>query len=135
VSYRWGLKDAKWNNRFEFVLRAKLNLVGQENFWAGCPGGDGLDRLAWLVYQTLNAPSSGPLTWKNIPECLKNQKDRVLLLLDGFDEVVSLYERDTVFKNLMTTAMSFPNGVLTAASQNHSCKFAAQHLSRKTTAF
>ncbi len=114
ISHRWGLGEAIWNNRFEFVFRAKLNLVGQENFWNNIPDSSGIGRLAWLISHSLDTTTTPPFTFENIRMCLTRHPKQILLLLDGYDEVHSMYGSDSALTSLIDTAMTFPNGILTA---------------------
>ena len=113
ISHRWGLSESLWNNRFEFMFRVKLNLVGQAHFWEGCVGHEGVDYLSWLIYKSLGSPTK-PLTLKNIRACLRDYPQQVLILLDGFDEVAESYRTDIKLTALIDAAMRFPNGILTS---------------------
>jgi DNA-binding phage protein len=37
VTHKWGDHEKLWHDRFDFVFRVKLNLLGQAGFWDGCP--------------------------------------------------------------------------------------------------
>lgn len=114
IAYRWGLRESLWNNRFEFVLRAKLNLVGEKDFWEGLSRNSGEDDLAYLIFKTLG--SSKGLSLKDIRACLSHRANQVLILLDGFDEIQTRYGegRDVRITALVDAAMRFPNGILTS---------------------
>ncbi len=113
IAYRWGMRDALWHNRFDFVFRLKLNLMGQKDFWEGVTHSD-TDYLSWLIYKSLGASSAFSLS--DIKTCLTKKALKTLLLLDGFDEIQSLYGegRDARVTTLINKAMQFPNGILTS---------------------
>lgn len=117
IAYRWAMRNCSWFNRFDFVFRVKLNLVGQNDFWLGLSEKNhtGLGYLAWLIHKSL-AGFSEVASLKNIRECLTKFPEKALLLLDGFDEIQALYGegRDSKVTTLVDYAMTFPNGIVTS---------------------
>lgn len=112
ISHRWGLREALWNNRFDFVFRVKLNLVGQENFWHGCQSTGGIENLSWLISKSL--PEIRKFNPQKILQILEMYPLDILLLLDGFDEVQNLYGNNALLTALINAALDFPNGILTS---------------------
>lgn len=114
ITNRWGLRESLWNNRFEFVFRAKLNLLGPQNFWEGLPRASSEHYLSWLIYKSLG--ESSQLSLENIYDALTNRPNQILLLLDSFDEVQVLYgeDRDMRVTGLINVALQLPNGILTS---------------------
>lgn len=111
ISHRWGLFESLWNERFEFVFRVKLNLVKQADFKSLPPNAGGIDCLAHLIFLSLERK----FRLEDIRSCLIKHPERILLLLDGFDEIASLYGRgDSKVTALINNAMDFPNGILTS---------------------
>ncbi len=118
IAYRWGMRDTLWHNRFDFTFRLKLNLMGQKDFWDKLPEHleSDVGYLSWLIYKSLGASSTFSLADIHAGLTKETLKITTLLLLDGFDEIQSLYGegRDARVTALIDKAMQFPNGILTS---------------------
>ncbi len=115
IAYRWSCEEALWHNPFDFVFQVKLNLLGKADFWSTIPGYSDLDHLVLLIHKSLGG--SRAFSLDNIRACLTQFSHRILLLLDGFDEIQSLYGANDKIKALIDYAMApvnFPNGILTS---------------------
>jgi WD40 repeat protein len=110
LAYRWGQKDSFWDNRFDFVFRVKLNLLAQEGFFRASR--NVVACLAALTFASLD--NSALFDEPTIIYQLQNRAMVTLLLLDGFDEISSMYILDSDVKNLIDYALSLPNGILTS---------------------
>jgi WD40 repeat protein len=110
LAYRWGQKDCFWDNRFDAVFRVKLNLLAQEAFIVPSPAMESY--LATLIFGSLD--KSKLLDMATIVYFLRKRSMVTLLLLDGFDEIASLYNKNHNVKCVMDYALSLPNGILTS---------------------
>jgi WD40 repeat protein len=110
LAYRWGQEDSYWDNRFDVVFRVKLNLLAQQDFIVPSP--DMESYLATLIFGSLD--KSKLLDVATIAYFLRNRSMVTLLLLDGFDEIANLYNKNPNVKCVMDYALSLPNGVLTS---------------------
>jgi WD40 repeat protein len=110
LAYRWAQKSSLWDNRFDVVFRVKLNLVSQEGVFE--PRGSGLVDLVALIFASLDR--SALFDRETIQYFLESRPLVTLILLDGFDEIVSLYSSNIRVKGLVDSALNLPNGILTS---------------------
>jgi hypothetical protein len=110
LAYRWGQKDSFWDNRFDFVFRVKLNLLAQEGFFK--TSGNMMTYLAAVIFASLD--KSVLLDVATIVYLLQKRAMVTLLLLDGFDEIATMYVPHSDVKNVVDFGLSLPNGVLTS---------------------
>jgi WD40 repeat protein len=110
LAHRWSKKDSLWDNRFDAVFQIKLNLLAQNNFFE--PGGDSASDLVALVHASLDRSSR--LDRNTIAWFLGSQSLLTLILLDGFDEISTLYLSNSRIRNVVNHALSLPNGILTS---------------------
>jgi WD40 repeat protein len=110
LAYRWGQKASLWDNRFDAVFRVKLNLVTQDGVFEQCSSA--ISCLVALIAVSLERTEV--LDRKMIRYFLEKCPSTTLLLLDGYDEIASLYCSNIRVKGLVDHAFSLPNGILTS---------------------
>ncbi|WP_341792488.1 NACHT domain-containing protein [Rickettsia endosymbiont of Gonocerus acuteangulatus] len=122
ISYRWG-KDNLWNDKFDYVFRIKLKELLNEN-WSREYEAKELrqNKLACFIHYYLNLENIEPHEIINI-----SNKDRVLLLLDGYDEVAFLSQDNRDYRNIMEAVFQYKNVIMSsrpnAITENISSKF------------
>lgn len=114
ISYRWG-KGNLWNDKFEYVFRVKLKELLNESWKDGYQkyleiNNLNQDKLNCFVHYCLGGVES-PLS---IDEIMNIQnKDKVLLLLDGYDEVAHLNTQNE-FKKLIDKILEYKNVIMSS---------------------
>ncbi|HJD59423.1 MAG TPA: NACHT domain-containing protein [Rickettsia endosymbiont of Omalisus fontisbellaquei] len=114
LSYKWG-KEELWNDKFDYVFRVKLKELLNESWKDGYSGYFDINNLSQsklncFIHYCLGG-SESTLSVKEIMD-IKN-KDKVLLLLDGYDEVAHLNTRDE-FKKLIDNILEYKNVIMTS---------------------
>ncbi|WP_341788540.1 NACHT domain-containing protein [Rickettsia endosymbiont of Lasioglossum villosulum] len=122
LSYKWG-KDNLWNDKFDYVFRIKLKELLNEN-WSREYEAKELrqNKLACFIHYCLNLENIEPHEIINI-----SNKDRVLLLLDGYDEVAFLSQDNRDYRDIMEAVFQYKNVIMSsrpnAITENINNKF------------
>ncbi|HJD55855.1 MAG TPA: NACHT domain-containing protein [Rickettsia endosymbiont of Pyrocoelia pectoralis] len=122
LSYRWGKKEL-WNDKFDYVFRIKLKELLNES-WSREYEAKELrqDKLVCFIHYCLDSKDINPEEIRNI-----NDKDKVLLLLDGYDEVAFLSQNNRDYRDIMGAIFQYKNVIMTsrpnAIMENISSKF------------
>ena len=120
MAYKWG-EGELWKDKFDFIYRVPLKILLNHEWKLGRYNPDDLNdhELKCLVHYNLMST----LSRKEREECKlekivwldgknKDLSDRILLLLDGYDEVAHLRKDD--FKNIFEEVFEFKNIILTS---------------------
>lgn len=137
MSYRWGGSGGSsdgennetqslWNDRFDYVFRIRLKKLGTDT-WKKAPGSieNPLEELikealqeqnSWLkinyreAYNKLNLGSC----LKEIPDIVNGDKTKILLLLDGYDEIAHLVnDSNHIAQEVLVDTVEYPNVIMT----------------------
>nr|WP_218460337.1 NACHT domain-containing protein [Rickettsia sp. TH2014] len=114
LSYKWG-KGNLWNDKFDYVFRVKLKELLNESWKDGYSGHFDINNLSQsklncFIHYCLGG-SESTLSVKEIMDI--QNKDKMLLLLDGYDEVAHLNIRDE-FKKLIDKILEYNNVIMTS---------------------
>ncbi|KHO03484.1 N-acetylglucosamine kinase [Rickettsia felis] len=114
LSYKWG-KGELWNDKFDYVFRVKLKELLNESWKDGYSGYFDINNLSQsklncFIHYCLGG-SESTLSVKKIMDI--QNKDKMLLLLDGYDEVAHLNIRDE-FKKLIDKILEYKNVIMTS---------------------
>lgn len=114
LSYKWGKKEL-WNDKFDYVFRIKLKELLNESWKDGYSGYFDINnlfqsKLNCFIHYCLGG-SESTLSVKEIMDI--QNKDKMLLLLDGYDEVAHLNTRDE-FKKLIDKILEYKNVIMTS---------------------
>lgn len=106
LSYKWG-KWELWNDKFDYVFRVKLKeLLSNWTVRYGTNIDD--DILSCFIHYCLDSKDIKLEDIKNIQD-----KDRILLLLDGYDEVAFLSQSNRDYRDIMDSVFQYKNIVMT----------------------
>lgn len=116
ISHCWGAeRKGAWHNRFDFVFRVQLNLL---KGYTDKKDLTTLEMLRQIILESFEKTNGYDevLSKDNIDGCLKEKsfRNRILLLLDGFDEIQGLYnDNHKHIKDFIDDVMrQFPNGMM-----------------------
>jgi len=114
LSYKWGKEDL-WNDKFDYVFRIKLKELLNESWKDGYSGYFDINNLSQsklncFIHYCLG-DSESTLSVKEIMDI--QNKDKVLLLLDGYDEVAHLNILDE-FKKLIDKILEYKNVIMSS---------------------
>ncbi len=114
LSYKWG-KGNLWNDKFDYVFRVKLKELLNESWKDGYSGYFDINNLSQsklncFIHYCLGGSESN-LSVKEIIDI--QNKDKMLLLLDGYDEVAHLNILDE-FKKLIDKILEYKNVIMTS---------------------
>ncbi len=118
VAYKWSGESGLWNDKFDYVLKVKLKKLGTVE-WDRGRGAK--EDLAELIVQSLNMEwSIAKLNKKDgfkkeEIDLMLGNKERVLLLMDGYDEVAHLASNaDHIASEIIGEIFTYPNVVITS---------------------
>ena len=107
LSYKWG-KWELWNDKFNYVFRVKLKeLLSNWTVRYGTNIDD--DILSCFIHYCLDSKDIKLEEIKSIRD-----KDRILLLLDGYDEVAFLSQSNRDYRDIMDSVFQYKNIVMTS---------------------
>ena len=110
VAYRWS-KDSLWKDKFDYVYRVTLKTLLNSGWDRDYDKKEREDELKCLAHYNLVAQGiEGGCKLKDMPWLEKKKK--VLLLLDGYDEVA--HERNGLYKKLFEKIFEHENIILTS---------------------
>ncbi len=114
LSYRWAQdgKEALWEDKFDYVFRVRLKELLDDG-WAKYYGGGNFERdpLSCFLHHCLSVESS-LISAQDIME-IKN-KDRVLLLLDGYDEISHLPRNNRDYRTVMDGVFQYKHVLMSS---------------------
>ncbi|MFQ3887706.1 MAG: NACHT domain-containing NTPase [Rickettsia conorii subsp. raoultii] len=110
----WG-KGELWSDKFDYVFRVRLKELLNESWKDGYSGYFDINNLSrsklnCFIHYCLGS-SESTLSVKEIMDI--QNKDKMLLLLDGYDEVAHLNTRDE-FKKLIDTILEYKNVIMSS---------------------
>jgi len=108
IAYRWATSGL-WKEKFDFVYRVTLKILLNTGWDRDYTREERKDELKCLVHYNLAAQDEG-LKLEEVPWLEK--KDKILLLLDGYDEVA--HERNGIYKKLFERIFEHENLILTS---------------------
>jgi|GEM_PF-5176046 len=109
LSYKWG-KENLWSDKFDYVFRIKLKELLNENWSREYePGELRQSKLACFIHYCLDSKNIEPIELINIID-----KDKILLLLDGYDEVASLSQNNRDYRDIMEAIFQYKNVIMTS---------------------
>ena len=97
---------------YDLILRIQCRLLGRPDVWDDVEDQSSLGYVIELIHKSVD--SHCPIERRNIKCCIEEHSNRILFILDGFDEVQHLYGADPVSTAVIDTVMNFHNGVITA---------------------
>ncbi|WP_016770001.1 NACHT domain-containing protein [Rickettsia sibirica] len=106
LSYKWG-KEKLWNNKFDYVFRIRLKELLSWTVRYGTNIDD--DILSCFVHYCLDSNDIKLEDIKSIQD-----KDRILLLLDGYDEVAFLSQSNRDDRDIMDSVFQYKNIVMSS---------------------
>ncbi|AFC73197.1 NACHT domain-containing protein [Rickettsia montanensis] len=114
LSYKWG-KGELWSDKFDYVLRVRLKELLNESWKDGYSGYFDINNLSQsklncFIHYCLGS-SESTLSVKEIMDI--QNKDKMLLLLDWYDEVAHLNTRDE-FKKLIDKILEYKNVIMSS---------------------
>ena len=122
MSYEWS-KDHVFHDKFDAVFKVKLKKLTTKA-WEKSPG-DVENPLETLIYQSLldqalelqrkGTPGIQKISKDDITHVLADQRSRVLLLLDGYDEIAHLTNStDHIAYEIINEIFTYPNVIVTS---------------------
>lgn len=130
ITHEWGrVENGLWGNRFDYVLRVRLKKLGTDS-WKKGPG-EIEDPLSTLIKDTLaeqlvELKMTQREEWEklqlkagDILEVLKEDKSKILLLLDGFDEIAHLaYNNNHIAREVMDDIFKGYHNIIMTSRHN-----------------
>jgi len=107
ISYKWG-KEELWSDKFDYVFRIKLKELLSN--WTGRYGTNiDEDILSCFIHYCLDSKNIKLDEIRNI-----ENKDKVLLLLDGYDEVAFLSQDNRDYRDIMKAVFQYKNIIMSS---------------------
>ena len=107
LSYKWG-KEELWNDKINYVFGIKLKEL-LSNWTVRYGTNIDEDILSCFIHYCLDSKDIKLEEISNI-----TNKDKVLLLLDGYDEVAFLSQNDRDYRDIMDSVFQYKNVIMTS---------------------
>ncbi len=119
MAYRWSIdqevsdqdgnkKKPLWPDKFDYVFRINLKKLSG---WRCTDDRFRINPLAYFIYINIE----GDITFQEINEALKEHSDKVLFLVDGYDEVANqVTEIGSDAKKIFDRIFKYPNIIMTS---------------------
>lgn len=110
LSYKWG-KGQLWNDKFDYVFRIRLKELLNENWSREYePYELRQDKLACFIHYCLDSKN---VEFQELIDNIEN-KNKILLLLDGYDEVAFLSKENRDYRDIMDKIFQYKNVIMTS---------------------
>ncbi len=114
IAYKWGEGNKSDYNRFDYLFQIRLkDLIDDE--WRQNYGRDELNQnpLACFIHAHLNRDFRSEFKLEDIVRAISDQ-EKVLLLLDGYDEAAVRIASDNLASDIFNQALKYQNIIMTS---------------------